>query len=372
MDVKLIDLKERYKEEKNELINCFKKTVSKGNLILTKEVLDFEDKIKKFINVNFCLGLNSGTDALMMALWVKGIKRGDEIITTPKSFVATVGAIDHVGAKPVFADISDDLNIDPKKIEEKITKKTKAILPVHWTGRICKMDIINKIAKKYKLIIIEDASQAMGSYYKNKHSGQFGNIATFSAHPLKNLNALGDGGYLVTNIKKEFEKIKLFRNHGMISRDKVKFFGVNSRLDSLNAAVLSYRLKKLESVIKKRRANVALYKTYLDSLGIGEENIILPKEESYERNSYVMFINLCRSRDKLQKYLNAYGIQTLVYYGTPLHLHPASKKFNYKKGDFPVAEKACSKVLAFPHHQHLKKNQILYVCEKIRDFYKKN
>ena len=372
MKVKLIDLVERYKEEKKELISCFKNTISKGHLVLTKEVSDFENQINKYTNTKFCVGLNSGTDALMMALWVKGIKKGDEVITTSKSFVATAGAISHLGAKPVYVDIGDDLNINPNLIENKITKKTKAIVPVHWTGRICDMDYINKIGKKYNIQIIEDAAQAMGAYYKNKHSGQFGNIATFSTHPLKNLNALGDGGYLITNNKKEYEKIKIYRNHGLVSRDRVDSFGVNSRLDSLNAAVLSFRLKKLKSVISRRRKNVKIYKKFLNDLSISEQNLFFPEEKKYEKNSYVMFIALCRKRDKLQQYLNSKGIQTLVYYGTPLHLHPASKKFGYKKGDFPKAEVLCNKVLAFPHNQHLKIKQIEFVCENIKKFYNKN
>ncbi len=371
MKVKLIDLIERYKEEKKELISCFKNTVSKGHLVLTKEVSDFEKQINKYTKTKFCVGLNSGTDALMMALWAKKIKKGDEVITTSKSFVATAGAISHLGAKPVFVDVGDDLNINPKLIEKKITKKTKAIVPVHWTGRICDMDTINKIGKKYKIDIIEDAAQAMGAYYKNKHAGQFGNTAIFSTHPLKNLNALGDGGYLITNNKKEFEKIKIFRNHGLVSRDRVESFGVNSRLDSLNAAVLSFRLKKLRSIISRRRNNVKIYRNFLKDNSIPKENLFFPEEKIHEKSSYVMFIGLCRKRDLLQKFLNSKGIQTLVYYGTPLHLHPASKKFGYKIGDFPKAEAICNKVLAFPHHQHLKKKHIEFVCDNIKKFYNK-
>ena len=202
MKVELIDLRDRYKEEGKAIIKIVEKVLSKGNLILTKEVQNFEKSICKFTGAKFCLGLNSGTDALMMSLWSSGIKRGDEVITSPISFVATANSIIHVGAKPVFVDVGDDLNINPDLIEAAITKKTKAIMPVHWTGRVCEMDKIVKIAKKYKLKIIEDAAQATGAYYKGKHAGTFGKISAFSTHPLKNLNALGDGGFIITNEKK--------------------------------------------------------------------------------------------------------------------------------------------------------------------------
>ena len=171
----------------------------------------------------------------------------------------------HVGAKPVFVDVKEDLNINEELIENAITDKTKAIMPVHWSGKICNMDKINKIAKKYNLLVIEDAAQGMGSYYNNRHSGTFGKIASFSAHPLKNLNAVGDAGFVITDSEELNDKIKLYRNHGMESRDNVKIFGVNSRLDSLHAEILTYRLKKLKSVIKKRRSNVEIYRKYIET-----------------------------------------------------------------------------------------------------------
>ena len=202
MKVELIDLRERFKEEEETIIKIVKRVLSKGNLILTKEVQNFENLICKYTGAKYCLGLNSGTDALMMSLWSSGIKKGDEVITSPVSFVATANSIIHVGARPVFVDIGDDLNINPDLIESAITKNTKAIMPVHWTGRVCKMDKIIKIAKKYNLKIIEDAAQATGAYYKGKHAGTFGKISAFSTHPLKNLNALGDGGFIITNEKK--------------------------------------------------------------------------------------------------------------------------------------------------------------------------
>ena len=197
--------------------------------------------------MKYCLGLNSGTDALMISLWSLGISRGDEVITTPLSFVASAAAISHIGAKPVFVDVGEDLNINPHKIERAITKKTKAIMPVHWGGRVCDMDLIIEISKKHKIPIIEDSAQGMGAYYKGKHSGSFGQVSAFSAHPLKNLGAIGDSGFVVTNNRKIYNKIKLYRNHGLVKRDKVLFFGVNSRMDSVNAEVLSYRLKKLKT-----------------------------------------------------------------------------------------------------------------------------
>ena len=365
MQVDLIDIKHRYLDEHKYILRSINNLLKKGNLVLTSEVENFENRICNYTGMKYCLGLNSGTDALMMSLWALGIKKGDEIITTPISFIASAGAIAHLGAKPVFVDVGNDLNIDPNKIEKAITKKTKAIMPVHWGGRICEMDTINKIAKKYKIFVIEDAAQGMGAYYRGKHSGTFGKISAFSAHPLKNLGAIGDSGFIVTNDKKIFNKIKLYRNHGLVSRDKTSLFGVNSRIDAVNAEVLSYRLNKLKSIIKKRNRNVNLYKKYLKTTKVN-----IPNNKKNEINSYVMFLTLCEKRDKLQKYLAKYKIQSLVYYGTPLHLHGAAKKLGYKKGDFPVAENISRKVLAFPHHQYLSENQIKFVCDKINSFYR--
>ena len=177
MKIEVIDLRKRFLEEKKEILNCIKSVLSKGNLVLTKEVQNFEEAICKFTGAKYCLGLNSGTDALMMSLWSVGIKRGDEVITSPISFIASASSIIHLGAKPVFVDVDEDLNIDPNLIEKAITKKTKAIMPVHWTGRVCQMDKIIKIAKKYKISVIEDAAQVMGSYYKRKHAGTFAKIS---------------------------------------------------------------------------------------------------------------------------------------------------------------------------------------------------
>ena len=364
MKFELIDLKKRYIDEKKELINCVTRVLKKGSLVLTKELTDFERNICDYTGSKYCLGVNSGTDALMLGLWALGVKRGDEVITSPVSFVASAGAIYHLGAKPVFVDVNDDLNINPDLIEKSITKKTKAIMPVHWSGKICQMDKILKISRKYKIPIIEDSAQGMGAYYKNQHAGTFGKVAAFSAHPLKNLNAVGDSGFLTTNNKKIYENIKLYRNHGMKSRDNVVMFGVNSRLDSLNAEILSFRLKKLKGIISKRRNNIKLYKKYINT-----KKVILPNDGANFYDTYVMMISKCQNRDKLKLHLESKGIQSLVYYGTPLHLHKASKKIGYKKGDFPNAEKICKNVLSFPHHQYLKEKDIKYISECINNFY---
>lgn len=366
MKVELIDLKQRFKSEEKTIMKILHKVLSKGNLILTKEVQNFEKAICKYTNSKYCLGLNSGTDALMMSLWSSGVKKGDEVITSPISFVATANAIIHVGAKPVFVDVGNDLNINPDLIENAITKKTKAIIPVHWTGRVCKMDKIMKIAKKYKLIVIEDAAQATGAYYKKKHAGTFGKISAFSTHPLKNLNALGDGGFIITNEKKLYDKIKLYRSHGLEGRDNAKIIGVNSRLDSLNAEVLSFRLKKLREIIKKRKRNITLYKRYIKT-----EQVKILGDTKNEINSHVMFITLSKKREKLQKYLNKHKIQSLLYYPTPLHMHKSMKFLKYKKGSLPNAERISNEVISFPHHQYITEKQIKYVCNKINIFYSK-
>jgi len=365
MLIEVIDLRKRFQEEKRDILKRITNVLKKGNLILTSEVQNFEKSICKFTGAKYCLGLNSGTDALIMALWSAGISKGDEVITSPISFIASASSIIHVGAKPVFVDVDEDLNMNTDLIEKAITKNTKAIMPVHWTGRVCKMDKILKVAKKNNLIVIEDAAQAMGAYYKKKHAGTFGKISAFSTHPLKNLNALGDGGFIITNEKKLYDKIKLYRNHGLKGRDNVEIIGINSRLDSLNAEVLNFRLKRLKNIISRRLKNIKLYRKLIKT-----RKVRIIEDKIFEKNAYVMFITLCEQRDKLQKYLSKFSIQSLVYYNTPLHLHKATKFLGYKKGDFPNAERFAKKVLSFPHHQHLKKSEVQFVSKKIDSFYK--
>ena len=366
MKVDLIDLKARYKDENKEILNAISKTLKKGNLILTEELYKFEKEVSNYVGTKYCIGLNSGTDALMMSLMASGIKKGDEVITSSKSFIASVGAIHHIGAKPILIDVGDDLNMDTSLIESKISKKTKAIMPVHWTGRVCDMKSIIRVAKKYNLKIIEDAAQSMGAYYYGKHAGTFGICSAFSCHPLKNLNAIGDAGFMLTNNKKIYDTVMLYRNHGLFKRDDVRIFGVNSRLDTINAVILSLRLKKLKKVIYKRRKNIELYRQYLSDV----PEIVLPIDKEYETNPHVMFITQAESRDKLQKFLASNNVQSMIYYGTPLHKHIAFKKFVDKNLKLPKVEKICSKVLALPHHQYLNQNQISYVCNLIRKFYK--
>lgn len=362
--VPFIDLKQRFQEEREELLACVERVLSQGHLVLTEEVFEFERDVETFTGAKHCVSLNSGTDALMMGLWAMGIGRGDEVITTPVSFVATVGSIVHVGATPVFADVREDQNIDPAEIEKKITPKTKAIMPVHWSGRMCDMDALQAIADRHGIRIIEDSAQCMGSYWKGKHGGTFGTVGAISAHPLKNLNAVGDGGFLLTDDEAIAEKVRLYRNHGQASRDNTVIFGVNSRLDSLSAEVLRFRLTRLNDVVGRRRHNADLYRNLITA-----PEVYIPEEKPGTEDSYVMFITQAERRDALKDYLEKQGIQTLIYYGTALHLHKASEPLGYKRGDLPVAEAQCDKVLALPHHQHLTEDQVAYVAEKVNAFY---
>jgi len=332
--------------------------------VMTQEVAEFEKKITAYTGARHCVSCGNGTDALMLAMWGLGIGKGDEVITSPISFVASTGAIAHVGATPVYADVRDDQNIDPAEIEKRITPRTKAIMPVHWTGRIADMDAINGIARKHGLFVVEDAAQAMGAYYNGKHGGTFGDVGTFSAHPLKNLNALGDGGFQVTDNDEIAEKIRIYRNHGLRDRDTCVMYGVNSRLDSLNAEVLSFRLGRLAAVIERRRKNVDLYRSLIKA-----PQVHIPPCRPHEKSAFVLMIVQAERRDELQARLTQRGVQSLVYYATPLHLHKAASRYGYKRGDFPKAEFQADRVLALPHHQYLTDDQIAYVADSVNEFY---
>jgi dTDP-4-amino-4,6-dideoxygalactose transaminase len=366
MKVSFVDLKQRFEEERDEILSAVERVLSSGQLILGDSLRNFEREIEIFTGAKHCIGLNSGTDALMMSLWSAGIGKGDEVIHPAISFIATTGAIVHVGAKPVFCDVLDNGLIDPDRIIDKISSRTKAIMPVHWAGKMCDMDKIMKICKKYNLLLLEDSAQAMGSYFNGVHGGRFGVSGSFSCHPLKNLNALGDGGFLITDDDNIASKVKLYRNHGIESRDNVVSFGVNSRLDNLHAEVLKIRLSKLNAIIKKRRNNADLYRKLIHS-----KKVKFPLEDSRPgfEDSYVMFLCHLEKRDELKLYLSKNEIESMIYYGTPLHLHKASEKFGHQKGDFPISENLCDNVLALPIHQNLTMDQIEYVSEKINNFY---
>jgi dTDP-4-amino-4,6-dideoxygalactose transaminase len=358
-----VNLQKQWLEERDELLPLIDKLLESAQFIGGSELDTFEKNIAKFCEAKFACGLNSGTDALMLALSLSGIRKGDEVITPPNSFIASTAAIVHIGAKPVFVDVLPDQNIDPSKIEAAITKKTKAIMPVHLTGRMCDMDPIIEIAEKFNLKIIEDAAQSVGSKYKDRLSGSIGDVGCFSTHPLKNLNACGDGGFLITNDESLYNYSKSYRNHGMTNRNIVDHFGSVTRMDNLQATILNYRLDKLDKVIKKRRMNAKLY---LD--GISNNNIFIPEEKTSEYNTYHTFVIQTKYRDELRNYLSKNNIDTAIHYPFPIHLQPAAKNLGYKLGDFPVTEKQSKEILTLPINQYLEKNELERIIGLINNF----
>ena len=366
-NIPYVNLSFQWQKERKELLPLIDKALSEDNWVGGKEILKFEKKISKIAQTKYSIALNSGTDALTLGLHLLGIKRGDEVITTPNSFIASAAVIVHLGAKPVFVDVLPDQNMNSDLLENAITKKTKAIMPVHLTGRIADMSKILNIGRKYNIPIIEDAAQSIGSLYKNRAAGSFGIVGCFSAHPLKNLNAIGDAGYLTTDNNRIYKAILDLRNHGMTNGNKVKQFGYVSRMDNLQAAVLSYRLEKLNEVIAKRRKNVEFYKKYLDL-----KNIFIPDEKEYEFNSYHTFVIQVNRRNQLKKYLQSKGIGTAIHYPIPIHLQLAARSLGYKKGSFKVAENQAKRILTLPINQYLGKEDIQRISNQINYFYMKN
>jgi len=365
--IKFLDLSSQYKSIKKEIDKAIKRVLESNQFIGGDEVKEFEKEIAKFCSTKYALSVNSGTDALFLSLKALGIGLGDEVITTPFTFISTAEVIANCGAKPVFVDIDPKtFNINPLKIEEKINKKTKAIIPVHLFGQMADMTRIMRIARKYGLYVIEDAAQAIGAEYKNKKAGTFSDLGCFSFFPSKNLGGYGDGGMVVSNNEELAEKIRLLKNHGSSPKEKYLnlILGTNSRLDTIQAAILRVKLKHLEEWSKARAKKAGLYTNQLGKL----KELITPSIASGRTHifhQYTVRVNK-QVRNKLVSYLNKQGIPTMIYYPVPLHLQPAFKYLGYKKGDFPEAEKASEEVISLPIYPELNKNDQNFIIKKIR------
>ena len=363
MKIPYINLSSQWKKEKKYLAPIIQKVLENGIYVNSQEIDLFEKNISRKCGTKYAVALNSGTDALLLSLHLLGIKRGDEVITPPNSFIASTSVIVHIGAKPVFVDVLEDQNINPELIERAITKRTKAIMPVHLTGRICEMNEIIRISKKYGIPIVEDAAQSIGSKYHNNFSGSFGEVGCFSAHPLKNLNACGDSGFITTNNFQFYSKAKIMRNHGLANRNIVKKFAFLSRMDVLQAAILNYRIKNLYFVISKRRDNA---KYYLENLDRKKYKLI--NEKKYQFNTYHTFVIQTKHRNNLIKFLKKNGIETAVHYPIPIHLQPAAKFLGYYKGSFPATEKQSKEILTLPIHQNLKRTSLKKIVNFMNNF----
>ena len=359
-----VNLGAQWQDDRDELLSIIDTVLGSGQYVGGDEVDKFEKNMAELCQVKYAVALNSGTDALTLSLHLLGVGRGDEVITPPNSFIASTAVIVHLGAKPVFVDVLPDQNIDPGKIEAAITEKTKTIMPVHLTGRICDMDPIMMLAEKYNLAVVEDAAQAIGSKYKGNPSGSIGHVGCFSTHPLKNLNACGDGGFLTTDNENIYLKAKALRNHGMADRDRVNNFGYVSRMDNLQAAILNYRLKKLDEIIDRRRQNAQSYLEYIE-----KEEVFIPREKEYEFNTYHTFVIQVEKRNELKEFLLKQGIEAAIHYPTPIHLQPAAKRLGYKFGDFPITEKQAGMILTLPINQSLGQSEIERICVAINEYY---
>jgi dTDP-4-amino-4,6-dideoxygalactose transaminase len=340
--------------------------VRSGDFTLGAPVWRFEERFAQLCGLPYAVGVGSGTDALILSLKILNIGPGDEVITAPNTFVATVGAIAMVGARPVFVDNNDEYNIDVGLIEDAISSGTRAILPVHLTGNPADMPAIMAIAQRHNLAVVEDASQAILASIDGQQVGAWGDTACFSLHPLKNLNVWGDGGVVVTRSTEHLRNLRLIRNHGLANRDEVVFFGQNSRLDSLQAVVANRLLDQLESITEKRIANASRFDKAFTELG---EYITVPTRKPGVKQVFHTYVVRAVDRDKLLAYLLENGIEAKVHYPIPLHLQKAAEYLGYRPGDFPVCEDHCRTIISLPVHQHLSNEEIDYVIDRVYGFY---
>ncbi len=369
MNIPVINLKAQYKQVKKEMLKGLQEILSEQRLILGKYCSLLEASIADYTGVPHAISCANGTDALILCLMALGIKPGDEVITTPYSFFSTASSITLLGGKPVFVDVKkEDLNIDPVLIEKAITKKTKAITIVHLFGRLCDMDKISKIGKKYGIPIVEDMAQSLGARRKGKMSGSFGDIAAVSFYPTKNLGGIGEGGMVLTKRKDLGEKVRKLRVHGMGGNHyHHEMIGINSRLDEIKACALVVKFPFLQTWNAQRIENARFYNKKLAGLPL-----ILPPvgdDTSHIIHQYVLRVKAKNVRDKLQNFLKEKGIQTGIYYPVPLHLQDCFKYLGYKKGSLPVAEEAALTSLALPVYPELKKAEKEYIVRSVREFF---
>jgi dTDP-4-amino-4,6-dideoxygalactose transaminase len=363
MKVPYVDFQAQYAAQRRPLLAALDRVLSGGEYILGREVAAFEAELARLCKTRHAVGAANGTDALVLTLKALGIGSGDEVITAPNSFVASASCIALAGARPVFVDVGPDGLLDPNLLKRAYTRRTKAVIPVHLTGKVCDMAAIGRFARERGLIVVEDAAQAVGAEYRGRRAGSLGRAGCFSFHPLKNLNAAGDAGAVVTDDGRLAEKLRLLRNHGLKSRDEVLCWGFNSRLDPLQAAVLRLRLKALPGIIARRRRNAELYRKGLAGV------VGLPADDKDARQTYHLFMVQCERRDGLQAFLARRGIGTAVHYPTPIHLQPCCRSLGYRRGDFPQAERQARRILSLPIHQSLSAAQICHVIRCIREFY---
>ncbi|TAN43076.1 MAG: DegT/DnrJ/EryC1/StrS family aminotransferase [Nitrospirae bacterium] len=356
----MIDLKKQYLSIKDEILETLNGILESSQYVLGKNVLELEKRVMDYHGVSNAVGVASGTDALHLALKALGIKEGDEVITTPFTFFATVEAILYVGAKPVFADIDlETYNIDTNMVEEKITDKTRAIVPVHMFGHPADMGRIKEIAGKYNLKIVEDCAQSFGASLKGQKTGSFGDAGCFSFYPSKNLGAYGDGGMIILNNAPVAEEIKKLRNHGSAGGYRHEGLGYNSRLDEIQAGILLVKLKRIDEYNRLRREKAAAY------CGLLSETVDCPIELPGAYHVYHQYTIRTSKRDALQQRLKEKGVSSVVYYPIPLHLQEALNFLGYKKGDLPQAEKAALEVLSLPMYPELGEGDIQETAEII-------
>ncbi|MGB9629233.1 MAG: DegT/DnrJ/EryC1/StrS family aminotransferase [Thermodesulfobacteriota bacterium] len=378
MKVPFFDLTKQFSLIEDEIRASLEEVFKTQQFILGHQVQKLEKTIASYCQTQYAMGVASGSDAILLALMALGIGSGDEVILPPFTFFATAGSVSRIGAKPVFVDIDPvTFNIDPSKIEEKITPKTKAIIPVHLFGQCADMDPILQIAKARRLFVIEDAAQAIGaeykplSYSKGRRAGGMGDLGCFSFYPTKNLGAMGDAGMVVTNRLDLAEKIRILRVHGSQSKYFHRWIGLNSRLDTIQAAILLVKFKYLEKWTKERQKKAQIYHTLFRESSSDIPELKLPINQYENIHIYHQYVIRVPERDRLRDYLLQEGVGTDIYYPLPLHLQDCFSFLGHRLGDFPNSEKASEEVLALPIYPELTEDQQLFVVDRIRSFYRK-
>ncbi len=367
MRVNIFDLKRDHEEIQGRLVEIFDTVLSQGEYILGKEVKAFEDAFAAYIGVRYAVGVNSGTDAIKIGGLSLGLQVGDRVVTTPNTYVSTAMSLSIHGITPVFCDIElETYNMDPEKLND-LLKKEKGIrvcIPVHLYGHACRIDAILDVCSRFGARVFEDACQAHGARYKDRKVGTFGSASAFSFYPTKNLGCYGDGGIVVTDSEEVYARALMFRAYGQEAKHMHAIEGFNSRLDEVQAAILRYKLEKLDAWNEKRRRIADLYRKEL-----GGTPLILPMEASWAYHVYHLFVVRAEEREALIRHLEGDGISTLIHYPIPIHLQKVYRELGYEKGSFPHAEKAAREIISLPMYPSLKDDEVHYVCESIRKFY---